>query len=456
MIFSSIPAAQPALRAFLLRALGRIALALPLAGALASATAQPAPAAARGLLRGTDYIVAVVGQELVTNAEVQARLTAAQQNAARGGQAAAPPPPAELRRQLLDTLIDERAQLAYARESGVKVDDPELDRAVNNVAAANRVTLAQLRQRLSQDGLDYDRFRANLRDQIMLERVREREVNSSIKITDAEIDAFVEARRAGIAPAEYNIAQVLVSVPESASESDVAARRAVAEAALARAKSGEAFAKIVTEVSNGSKDQGGALGMRPADRLPDLFVEAVRDLRAGELAPQVVRSGAGFHVLKLVDRKDGSVMIPQTRARHILLRPSAGLPQEQAIARLADVKRQIATGRPTFAQAAREISEDGSAPQGGELGWASPGQFVPEFEEAMSKLAINQVSDPVVSRFGVHLIEVIERRSVPVDRKQLRDIARNVLREQRFETAYNDWAREIRARAYIEMREPPQ
>lgn len=454
MILSSIPAPRPAVRAHFLRALGRVALALPLAGMLASATAQPGPAAARGLLRGTDYIVAVVGQELVTNAEVQQRLAAAQQNAARGGQAA--PAPAELRRQLLDSLIDERAQLAYARESGMKVDDPELDRAVNNVAAANRVTVAQLRERLVRDGLDYDRFRANLRDQIMLERVREREVNSSIKITDAEIDAFVEARRAGVAPTEYNIAQVLVSVPESAPEADVAARRAVAETALARARSGEAFAKIVSEVSNGSKDQGGALGMRPADRLPDLFVEAVRDLRAGEVAATVVRSGAGFHVLKLVDRKDGGVMIPQSRARHILLRPSAGLPQEQAIARLTEVKRAIATGRPTFAQAAREISEDGSAPNGGELGWASPGQFVPEFEEAMNKLAINQVSDPVVSRFGVHLIEVIERRSIPVDRKQLRDIARNVLREQRFETAYNDWAREIRARAYIEMREPPQ
>ncbi|MGA0612176.1 peptidylprolyl isomerase [Caldimonas sp. KR1-144] len=432
----------------------RVAVTLPLACALLPALAQTASGNARTSPRAADYIVAVVGQELVTNAEVQQRLAAVQRESVRGGQPV--PAPAELRRQLLDTLIDERAQLAYARESGLKVDDPELDRAINNVAAANRVTVAQLRERLARDGTDFDRFRANLRDQILLERVREREVNSSIKITDAEIDAFIESRRAGVAPSEYNIAQVLVAVPEGAPEAEVAARRAQAEAALARAKSGEAFERIVADVSNGSKEQGGALGMRSADRLPDLFVEAVRDLRAGELASQLVRSGAGFHVLKLIDRKDGGMMIQQSRPRHILLRPSAGLSQEQAIARLADVKRQIATGRPTFAQAAREISEDGSAPNGGELGWVSPGQFVPEFEDAMNKLAINQVSDPVVSRFGVHLIEVLERRSVPVDRKQLRDIARNVLREQRFESAYNDWAREVRARAYIEMREPPQ
>jgi peptidyl-prolyl cis-trans isomerase SurA len=444
MIFSSIPALRSALRASVLWAL---ACALP-------ALAQPAAAPTAAKLRGSDFIVAVVGNELVTNAEVQQRLAAAQREAGRGQQPAVAP--AELRRQLLDTLIDERAQLAHARESGMKVDDPELDRAVNNIAAANRVTLAQMRERLARDGIEYERFRANLRDQIMLERVREREVNSSIKITDSEIDGFIESRRAGVAPAEYNIAQVLVSVPESASESDVAARRAVAEAALARAKSGETFAKIVTEVSNGNKDQGGALGLRPADRLPDLFVEAVRDLRAGDVVPQLVRSGAGFHVLKLIDRKDGGMMIQQSRPRHILLRQSAGLTQEQAVERLAEVKRQIASGRPTFAQAAREISEDGSAPNGGELGWVAPGQFVPEFEEAMNKLSLNEISDPVVSRFGVHLIQVLERRSVPVDRKQLRDIARNVLREQRFESAYNDWARDIRARAYIEMREPPQ
>jgi len=206
---------------------------------------------------------------------------------------------------------------------------------------------------------------------------------------------------------------------------------------------------------DGVKDNGGALGLRSADRLPDLFVVAVTPLRAGDVAPQLVKSGAGFHVLKLLERRDGGLMVTQTHARHILLRTSEQLPQPAAIARLAEMKQQIVNGQASFTQLARDNSEDGSAAQGGELGWASPGQFVPEFEEAMRRLEPMQVSDPIVSRFGVHLIQVVERRQQPVDRKQQRDIARNVLRERKFDTAYKEWSREVRARAYVEMREPP-
>ncbi|MDP1792310.1 MAG: peptidylprolyl isomerase, partial [Methylibium sp.] len=243
---------------------------------------------------------------------------------------------------------------------------------------------------------------------------------------------------------------------EGAGEAELAQRRAVAEQALQRARGGEDFARLVNELSTGSKEQGGALGLRTLDRLPDLFADAVRDLRSGAIVPQVLQSGAGFHVLKVVERREGGMLVPQTRARHILLRTSAQLTQSAALARLAEFKQQVESGKASFAQLARENSEDGSAAQGGELGWASPGQFVPEFEAAMKALDINQVSAPLVSRFGVHLIQVLERRSVPVDRKQQREIARNVLREQRFESAYQEWARDVRARAYVEMREPPQ
>ena len=427
------------------------ALALAALLAAGSAAAQPLRA---DPARAADYIVAVVNQELVTNAEVQQRMAAFKREAGQGG--AALPADDVLKREMLETMINERAQLGHARDSGLRIEESELDRAVGAIAAQNRVTLAQLREQLQRSGVDYTRFRSNIREQMLLERVRERDVNARIRITDAEIDALLATRGSGAAPPEFNVAQILIAVPEGAAEAELEARRARAEQALARARAGEDFAKLVAELSDGAKEQGGALGLRTAERLPDLFVEAVTPLRGGSVAPQLLRSGAGFHVLKLVERRDGGMMVTQTRARHILLRTSAQRSQADAIARLTELRQQVVASGANFAVLARQNSEDGSAPQGGELGWASPGQFVSEFEEAMKGLAPNEVSQPVVSRFGVHLIQVLERRQQAVDRKQQRDIARNMLREQKFEAAYLDWARDIRARAYVELREPPQ
>jgi peptidyl-prolyl cis-trans isomerase SurA len=414
-------------------------------------------ASAAQRLRNGDYIVAIVNQELVTAGEVERRLERVEEDATRSG--AKLPPAAQLRQQVLDGLIDDRVMVTYARDSGMKVDEPEIDRAVQSVAQQNQLTMDQLRERLRIDGLDYARFRANLRDQIMIERTREREVNGRIKISDAEIDEFIEKQRAGTnAESELNLAQILVTVPDGADAATVAARKARAEAALARVKAGEDFATVAREVSeDNNRAKGGELGLRAASRLPDLFVEAVRGLSTGQVAPTLLRSGAGFHVLKVVERTDGSAMkVTQTRARHILLRTSPQLSTETAVRRLADYKRQIESGARSFEDLAREYSEDGSASSGGELGWSSPGAMVPEFEEAMNKLAPGGISPPVVSRFGVHLIQVLERRQVALDMKQVREQARNVLREQKFEEAYNEWAKDLRAKAYVEMREPPQ
>ncbi len=413
----------------------------------------------RAAERGGDYIVAVVNQELVTAGEVQQRVARIQQEAARSG--AKLPPPEQLRQQVLDALIDERVQVTYARETAPRVDDAEIERAVANVAAQNQIPLPQLRERLRREGIDYARFRANLREQIMVERVREREVQSRIQVTDREIDALLERQRAAAgSAASYNVAQVLVTVPEGAGEAVVAERRARAEAALARIRAGEPFDKVAREVSeDGNRANGGEIGLRQADRLPDVFVEVVRSLQPGQVAPTLLRTGAGFHVLKLLDRSEtGAFSITQTHARHILLRPSPQLSSEAALRRLADFKRQIETssapGR-TFEQLARDYSQDASAAQGGDLGWASPGMFVPEFEQAMNDLQPGEIADPVVTRFGVHLIQVLERRRVALDPKQQREQARNILREQKFEEAYQSWARELRARAYVELREPP-
>ena len=423
-------------------------------GLLAQAvTAQPARPSAP---RNGDYIVAVVNSELVTAGEVQQRIDRVRAEAARSN-ANLPPLPV-LNAQIVSALIDERVQVTNARDSGMKLDEAEVDRAVSSIALQNQLTLPQLRQKLRQDGIEYAKFRATVRDQMLVERVREREVMERIRVSESEIDALLDERRAaaGLVP-QLNIGQILVTVSEGASAAEVAERQARAEAARARVRAGEAFEAVAKEVSeDGNRAEGGMIGLRPADRLPDVFVNAVRGLRSGDVAPELLRTGAGFHLLKLVERRDaGNFTVQQTRARHILLRTSAQLPQDQAMRRLADIKQKIAGGTQSFEQAARENSEDSSAAQGGDLGWVSPGTFVPEFEEVINRLQPGGLSDPVVSRFGVHLIQVLDRRTVTLDPKQQREQVRNILRERKFEDVYTEWLRDLRGRAYIEMREPP-
>lgn len=404
-----------------------------------------------------DYIVAVVNQELVTAGELQQRLARIRDDAGRSRSAL--PPPATLRKQVLDTLIDERVLVTNARENGARIDEPELDRAVANVATQNQMSIVQLREQLRREGISYVKFRDNIRDQLMVERLREREVVNRIRISDADIDDLIEKRRAAAGSgAELNIAQILVPVPDGASDAVVEERRARAAAALARIRGGEDFATVAREVSeDGNRAQGGEIGLRPADRLPDIFVKMVQPLKPGEITPELLRSGAGFHVLKLLDRKEaGAFTVAQSRARHILLRPSTELSPEAAARRLLQFKREIQAGTRTFEQLARENSEDGSAAQGGDLGWTSPGTFVSEFEEAIAALPVGGISDPVTTRFGLHLIQVVDRRQATLDARQQREQAKNLLREQKFDEAFAEWLRDLRGRAYIELRDPPQ
>jgi len=429
----------------------------PFSRRLLAALALGLAAASSGWAQSGDYIVVVVNQELVTAGEVQQRIARVRDEAARNRSTV--PQPTALRQQVLDSLIDERVLVTNAREMSNRIDDAELDRAVANVAVQNQLTLAQLKERLKKEGVAYAKFRDNIRDQMMVERVREREVINRIRVSDAEIDALLAQRRqeAG-ANAEFDIAQILVTVPEGASLSLANERRQRALAALARVRGGEDFTAVARELSeDANRGQGGKIGLRAADRLPDLFVKAVQPLKPGDVAPELVRSGAGFHILKLVERKEaGPFTVQQARVRHILLRPSSELTVEAATRRLAQFKREIQSGSRTFEQLARANSEDGSASQGGDLGWTSPGAFVPEFEEAIAALPIGGVSDPVTTRFGLHLIQLLERRQTELDARQQREQARNILREQKFEGAYADWLRDLRGRAYIELRDPPQ
>lgn len=438
----------------------RVAVALLLAAVAAVAQPQPRastpPVPARSADYHGDFIVAVVNSDLVTAAELDQRV--AMMRAAGAQRGTRPPATEQLRREALDALINERVISTYARETGIKVDDAELQRAVQSVAASNQLSVAQLQQRLAAEGIDYARFRANLRDQIVAERVREREVGQRIRVQDAEIDEFLAKRNATAArERELNVAQILVTVPDGASSDEVARQRERAEQALARVQRGEDFALVAREMSDdaATRASGGVLGMRAASRLPDAFVAQVGGLQPGQVSPTLLRSGAGFHVLKLVDRQDVSSMrVAQTLVRHILLRPSAQVSLEMAEHQAAALRAQIERGA-SFEALAREYSQDASAAQGGDLGWVMPGTLVPEFEEAMNRLPIGGVSAPVVSRFGVHLIQVVDRREVTLDAKQVREQARNALRERKFEQAYLEWIRELRARAYIELRDPP-
>ena len=406
-----------------------------------------------------DYIVAVVNSEPITNNEVRARLLRTEQQMAQQG--AVVPPRNELARLLLERIIVEHAQLQLAKELGVQVSESMVDDAVLNVARQNQMSVEELRRRLAADGLVFTQFRADLRNEILLTRVRERELESRAKVSEQEIDQFIRDQEGAGEPAslELNLAHILVAVPENAGPEQVASLQARAQLALERARSGADFAVLVKEFSSapdGSSD--GQMGMRTADRYPQLFIDATQNLAAGDVAGPV-RSGAGFHVLKVIEKKrDGlpGTTVVETRARHILLRPSAQLSEAAAVARLADFQKRIAAGQADFAALAREYSQDASAKDGGDLGWAGPGMFVPEFEERISRLAPGQVGAPLVSRFGVHLIQVLERRATRLSPREQREVVRGLLREKKLEEAYAAWAQDVRGRAYVEYREPPR
>ena len=407
------------------------------------------------LARSADFLVAVVNSESVTDNEVKFRVAKLQQeNLEKGG---AQPTPGELRKQALDALVEERVLVTYARDNGVKVDDGEVDRAIANIASSNKMTADQLRDRLRQQGVDYATFRNGIRDQITIERIREREVVAHIRVTDTEINDYISKMRGGHAAApQINIAQILVTVPEKSTPAVEAERKARAEQALARVHNGEPFEQVAREMSEDSnKDKGGEMGSRAVDKYPDLFANAVADVKVGGVTG-LIRSDAGFHILKVISRgEESGLTVTQTRVRHIVLRPSAAMSIDAAERRIVDFRQQIASGAKTFEDLARQYSEDGSAQAGGDLGWASPGSFVPEFEQAMDKLPIAGLSGPVRSRFGVHLIQVLDRRETTIDPKQLREQATNALKEQKFDPAYAEWVADLRAKAFIEYRDAP-
>lgn len=441
-----------------------LALALALPAAAQAQRAAPAGAgrpAARADTspRPADYIVAVVNSEPITNNEVRSRMMRFERQLAQSGQPILAR--AEFARQVLERLISEKAQLQLARESGVKVEESTVDQAEQNVARQNQVDVPELRRRLAAEGIPLAQFREDLRNQLLLTRLRERELESRVKVTDAEADQFLREQQQArdAAPLELNLAHILVAVPENAGETQIANLRAKAQRVQQRARAGEDFARLARELSDspGAAASGGQVGLRSVDRYPPLFVQATQALPVGGVS-DLVRSGAGFHVIKVIEKRRAAVAgihVDQSHARHILLRPGAQLSEAAARQRLADFKGSIEAGQADFAQLAREFSQDASAANGGDLGWAGPGMFVPEFEEALNALAPGQIADPLVSRFGVHLIQLLERRQATLSQREQREAARHLVREKKLDEAYARWAQDVRGRAYVEMREPP-
>jgi peptidyl-prolyl cis-trans isomerase SurA len=411
--------------------------------------------------RQADYIVAVVNSEPVTNNEVRLRMERFAQQMVSQNQAVPPRP--EFMRQVLERLISEKAQLQLARENGLKVEEATVDQAELNVARSNQMEVAQLRRQLVAEGLTVAGFREELRNQLLLTRLREREIEPRVRVTDLELDAFIREQqgRTDIGTQEINLGHILVAVPETANDAQVAALRDKALRVQQRARAGEDFAKLAREASNapGAAQNGGLVGRRPADRYPPLFLQAIQNLPEGGVS-ELIRSNAGFHLLKVVEKRRLSTLpgatVEQNHARHILLRPGPQLSEAAAVQRLADLKRRIESGQAEFAALAREFSQDASARNGGDLGWTNPGVFVPEFEETINALAPGQLADPLISRFGVHLVQLIERRQATLSQREQRDMVRNVLREKKHDEVYATFVQEVRGRAFVEMREPPQ
>ena len=410
--------------------------------------------------RSVDYIVAVVNSEPITNNEVQNLKLRLEKQLQPG---TATPNAQMLTQQALDQLINEKAQMQQARDNGIRIDDAEVDQTELNISRQNQVSKEELYKRVALEGLSVSAFRDQLRSQLMISRLREREVDNRARISDTEVEQYIQGQQAGSPSVsnqiDLNLGMILIAVPENSSDQELAELKIKAQQIAQRAKSGESFAALAQAFSQtlDKGANGGEMGMRPTDRYPTLFIDSTQNLSKGQVSDPV-RSGAGFHILKVLERKQSdmsSTLIVQTRARHILLRTGNDLPETAARSRLVSYKQRIQAGT-DFADLARQFSQDGSASAGGDLGWSSPGQFVPEFEEVMARLRPGQISDPLISRFGAHLIQVMERREVPLSVREQREMVRTQLREKKIEELYAAWVEELRGRAYVELRDPPQ
>ena len=404
-----------------------------------------------------DSIKVVVNDEVITTNELRGRV--AQIVARLRGQNAQLPSQADLERQVLEAMIVERAQLQLAREMGVRVDDRQLDAAIGRIAEGQKMTVQEMRNQMEKEGLTFAQFREEIRNEIMMQRLREHEVDSKIQVSDAEVDTYLAAEKAAAADkVEMDLSQIFVGIPANATPEQVAARRARADEVLRQLRTGADFAKMAATYSDAPDAlKGGAIGWRDPDRLPPLFAVELRKLKPGQVTP-IIKSNTGFHIIKMSNQRSvaadaDKTVVQQTRARHILIKVSPSVTAAEAQRKLTEIKQRIDSKSSTFEEQARLFSNDGSASKGGDLGWMMPGDTVAEFETVMDALKPGEVSGVVQSPFGFHLIQVVERKSEDVSREKERNVARQVIRDRKLQEAAEGWTREVRDRAYVEFRE---
>ncbi len=435
---------------------------------------------AESKIRNIDGVAAVVNTGYVTRKEIDDRITALKKQGVKL------PEDGSLRKVILDRLILEKIQLQNADQEGVKVTNKELDRIIGDIAAKNKLSYAEFKAKVIASGISFERYKETLRDDVIVTRYREREVEGKLKISDAEIDNFIAERTRAMTPGaaqrstpaakgeleEIDVAQIFIPVDAGAGAGAQADAKKKADALLREARGDVDFLQLgAMAAKENPKIKFQELGYRTPDRLPQLFYEAIRNTGGGQVANAVVKSPAGYHVLKVLDRRAAgaseppqqaaapdagsitpqNIPITQTLSRHILLRSRAGLSDQDAERRLQGYRDQVRAKTADFAELAKKYSEDGSAPNGGDLGWMSPGDLVPEFEQAMNRLQIGEVSNPVKTEFGWHLIQVIERREGQLTVEKQRQFAKAAIRERKFEQAYQEWMRELRDNATVKI-----
>lgn len=433
-----------------------VGLALSAALSVATpASAQTAASTDRPV--SINKIAVVVNDEVITQQELDARVNAiSRRQVAQGG---AEPNREDLQKQVIERLISDRLQLQLAKENGMKVDDITLDRALSKMAEENKMTTQVFRNQIEKEGTTFAAFREEIRDEIALQRIREREVYSKIQASELEVDNYLAAEASAVTSTEeVNISHIFILIPENANAEQIKIRLARAQEIEKKIRAGEDFSKLALTYSDGTEGAtGGKVGWRELAKLPPLFAGALAKVKEGEVTP-ILRGPNGFHLLKLVEKrtvtksKDDAAAPTQSHVRHILMKVTAAVPAAEVRSRLAAIKKRIDSKTSTFEDEAKANSADTSASKGGDLGWIYPGDTVPQFEQAMNKLAINEVSDPVESPFGYHLIQVLERKTAEVSKDRQRNAARAVLRERKADEALQDWARQLRDGAYIENR----
>jgi peptidyl-prolyl cis-trans isomerase SurA len=398
-------------------------------------------------------VVVVVNDDVITRHELDERIASATLRLKKQGTPL--PDRSTLERQLLEGMIMELLLSQVARDNGIRVDDEQLDKELLHIAQRNQIpTLEQYRARLEKEGEDYRKFREEIRGQIVAARLREREVEGRLLVSDSEVDNYLATESGrSVQGEDYHVAHILVVIPEQASADKVQASQKRANEALAQLRKGASFAQVAAGYSDAPDAmQGGDLGWRPGDQFPPAFRDLLEKMRPGDVSP-LLHGPNAYHILRLIDRRKQSeaVIITQTHVRHILVKTSDLVPDSEAKAKIIEIKKRIEGGA-SFAEQAKLYSEDGSASQGGDLGWMSPGELVPEFEKAMNDLHPGEMGGPVQTNFGWHLIQVLDRRNADVSEEQKRNRARFALRSIKSDDAWQDWLRQLRDSAHVEYR----